>query len=69
LKRPVWYEAQVDMPAAIRREKAIKAWQRSWKLRIIEDENPEWNDLWPGLFGEGLSAEAWLAVNFPEESV
>lgn len=67
LKTLVWYEAHVDVPAAIRREKAIKAWQRSWKLRMIETTNPGWNDLWPGLFGAGLSADEWLRANFPDK--
>ena len=47
----VWYEALSDMPAAIRREKALKAWKRDWKLQLIEASNPEWRDLWPTLFG------------------
>ena len=68
LKRLVWYEAHTDVPTAIRREKALKAWQRDWKLRLIEAANPEWNDLWPGLFGEGLSVADWLAANFPDEA-
>jgi putative endonuclease len=31
---------------AIRREKQIKAWKRQWKLRLIEKNNAEWNDLY-----------------------
>lgn len=34
-----------DVHAAITREKAIKKWRRSWKLELIERENPEWRDL------------------------
>jgi putative endonuclease len=30
---------------AIRREKQIKKWNRAWKLRLIERENPDWRDL------------------------
>ncbi|WP_404712803.1 GIY-YIG nuclease family protein [Sphingomonas sp. MMS24-J13] len=30
---------------AIAREKALKAWQREWKIRLIEEANPEWADL------------------------
>jgi len=30
---------------AIEREKCIKRWKRSWKTRLIEEHNPEWNDL------------------------
>jgi len=38
-----WFET-VD--EAIAREKAMKAWQRRWKIRLIESSNPHWNDLW-----------------------
>jgi putative endonuclease len=31
--------------AAIAREKALKAWKRSWKIELIEQANPEWTDL------------------------
>jgi putative endonuclease len=31
---------------AISREKALKAWKRAWKLKLIEADNPEWRDLW-----------------------
>ena len=42
----VWYEQHETMMSAIAREKAIKAWQRKWKLRLIEESNPEWRDLY-----------------------
>ena len=42
----VWYEVHPDMLAAIGREKAIKEWQRRWKLRLIEQMNPNWRDLY-----------------------
>ena len=47
--RLVWFEEFEDMPTAIRREKQIKRWNRGWKLRLIEDANPEWRDLWPDI--------------------
>jgi len=34
---------------AIRREKQLKKWNRSWKIALIEKENPGWVDLYPGL--------------------
>jgi putative endonuclease len=46
----VWYEALGSPEAAIAREKQIKEWQRKWKLRIIEEMNPDWNDLYENLF-------------------
>ena len=42
----VWYELHDTMESAISREKAIKKWNRNWKLRIIEELNPEWKDLY-----------------------
>jgi len=40
-----YYEEYIDAENAILREKQIKKWNRSWKLRLIEEKNPEWNDL------------------------
>ncbi|MCL5061397.1 MAG: GIY-YIG nuclease family protein [Candidatus Thermoplasmatota archaeon] len=42
----VWYEVHETMENAIAREKAIKEWRRAWKLKIIEDMNPSWRDLY-----------------------
>ena len=41
----VYYEVYDSPDEAIQREKNIKAWQRAWKLRLIESVNPEWEDL------------------------
>ena len=41
----VWYEVHETMERAIMREKKMKKWNRSWKLRLIEEANPDWNDL------------------------
>ena len=45
--RLVWFELHDAMEAAITREKQIKKWNRSWKVRLIEEGNPYWNDLFP----------------------
>lgn len=45
VKRLVWYEPHDEIVAAIEREKALKKWRRAWKVALIEDANPEWNDL------------------------
>ena len=47
--RLVWFEAHADMPAAIQRGKQIKKWNRLWKIRMIEDANPQWRDLYEDL--------------------
>ncbi|HLI17712.1 MAG TPA: GIY-YIG nuclease family protein [Rhodanobacteraceae bacterium] len=43
----VWHEVHDTMESAIAREKAIKEWNRAWKIRRIEECNPEWKDLYP----------------------
>ena len=43
----VYYELHGDMIAAITREKQLKKWKRAWKLKLIEEKNPDWRDLWP----------------------
>jgi putative endonuclease len=42
----VWYEQHESAEQAILKEKQIKKWNRKWKLRIIEQFNPEWHDLY-----------------------
>ena len=42
----VWYEVHETMESAIAREKAIKEWKRVWKIRRVEEVNPEWKDLY-----------------------
>lgn len=42
----VYFEQHFDIREAITREKAIKNWQRNWKINLIEKDNPKWQDLW-----------------------
>ena len=42
IKLLVYYEMHDTMDVAIKREKQIKKWNRIWKLRLIEQMNPEW---------------------------
>ena len=42
----VYYEQMETMEAAILREKQMKEWKRNWKLRVIEEINPDWEDLY-----------------------
>ena len=43
----MYYEVTESVESAIAREKQLKKWHRDWKIRLIEKENPEWNDLYP----------------------
>ncbi|MCY3693051.1 MAG: GIY-YIG nuclease family protein, partial [Chloroflexi bacterium] len=45
----VWYEIHDNMESAITREKALKRWNRAWKLALIEQGNPAWRDLYQDL--------------------
>ena len=45
LTRLVLAERHATIEEAITREKALKAWWRAWKIRLIEEANPDWSDL------------------------
>ncbi len=47
----VYYEQHATMESAITREKQLKKWNRAWKLRVIEEHNPQWHDLWAEICG------------------
>ncbi len=49
--RLVHYETFGRIGDAILREKRLKKWKRQWKLRLIEQDNPEWRDLYDDLVG------------------
>jgi len=42
----VWLEMHDSMEQAIMHEKRLKKWRRSWKIRLIEEANPNWDDLY-----------------------
>ncbi|MCA9965251.1 MAG: GIY-YIG nuclease family protein [Anaerolineales bacterium] len=41
----VYSEAFEDVQLAISREKQLKKWRRQWKIELIEQDNPNWDDL------------------------
>ena len=45
----VYYEIHEDVLQAIQREKQIKVWKRDWKIRLICENNPDWEDLYSQL--------------------
>jgi putative endonuclease len=49
--RLVYFEQFDDPENAIKREKRLKKWNRAWKVRLIEENNPNWDDLYPGIAG------------------
>jgi putative endonuclease len=49
--RLVYFEQFDDPENAIKREKRLKKWNRAWKIRLIEESNPNWDDLYPEIAG------------------
>ena len=47
--RLVHIEPFADVRDTIAREKALNKWNRGWKLRLIEESNPDWDDLFETL--------------------
>lgn len=41
----IYFEEFEDGNKAIIREKQFKKWKREWKINLINDMNPNWNDL------------------------
>ena len=59
IEKLVYFEIHEHMRDAIQREKQLKNWRREWKEALINDLNPEWNDLSESI---GLDDEYILAV-------
>lgn len=51
VRRLMWYEVHEDAHAAIIREKQIKKWNRARKIRLIQEKNPRWRDLFNEVAG------------------
>ena len=49
MSRLVWYEVHDTRDGAFQRERRIKRWNRAWKVRLIEEANPAWVDLYETL--------------------
>lgn len=48
-KTLVWFDFTNDVGAAIMKEKQMKKWKRDWKIRLIEEKNLNWRDLYEDL--------------------
>ena len=68
VERLVYFETFDDIEVAIVREKRMKEWQRDWKIRLIERDNPEWNDLAVSLLGFDPLPSRTLVHRHPGES-
>ena len=54
----VYYEEHNNIGKAITREKQMKKWRRVWKVKLIEETNPDWRDLYFDLNGQDESPPA-----------
>jgi len=45
-KNLVYYEVYENIEEAIKKEKQLKKWNRDWKIKLISDFNPQWDDLY-----------------------
>lgn len=46
VKKPVYLEPHETIQDAVHRERQIKKWKRDWKIKLIEQQNPDWRDLY-----------------------
>lgn len=51
IKRLVWYKECADWEDAVKWEKRLRRYPRQWKINLIEEVNPDWNDLWDEING------------------
>ncbi|MGF1549798.1 MAG: GIY-YIG nuclease family protein [Sphingomonadaceae bacterium] len=49
-KTLVWFQQFDSLDVARHRELQMKEWKRAWKLELIEEQNPDWRDLYETLF-------------------
>ena len=54
LNKLVYYEVSEDVESAIKREKQLKNWHRNWKMNLINQTNPEWQDLSGSILGDAV---------------
>lgn len=55
--RLVWFEGYGSVADAYAREQRIKKWRRAWKIAMIEESNPRWEDLYPSVAGFGATPQ------------
>jgi putative endonuclease len=63
--RLVWYEAHGEREGAFRQERRLKKWNRAWKIRLIEAENPTWADLYEEFCGTSSADQSAVPLIAP----
>jgi putative endonuclease len=56
----VWFQEFASINEAIQRERTMKEWPRAWKVNLIEQTNPHWEDLYPSLPGVKPVIDGWF---------
>ena len=64
----IYYEEFQYIDDAIAREKQLKNWHREWKINLIEESNPNWNNLWKPLDSE-TSSEGQIITNKKKNTI
>ena len=49
VKKLVWFEVHTNPISAIASEKQIKKWNRTWKIELIQKQNPRWDELFDAI--------------------
>lgn len=57
----VWYEEHIDMRSTLRRQQQIERASRDWQLKLVEQANPGWNDLYDSLLASDRAVPAEAA--------
>jgi len=65
----VYYEVFTSLKDMVVRERQLKKWNRNWKLRLIIEKNPGWEDLWDEMRTAGKYARVIPAPEYCPENV
>jgi len=51
VKNLVWYQKCANWEDAVKWEKRLRRYPRKWKVNLIDESNPDWDDLWDEING------------------
>jgi putative endonuclease len=63
----VYFEMFGVIEQAIAREKQLKRWRRDWKINLIERSNPNWVDLYAGIYGSRCRPDGRTGMTISKE--
>jgi hypothetical protein len=56
----VYLEFWKNLEGMVRRERRLKEWHRNWKIKLIVQKNPNWNDYYQDFLDEKINPEYWI---------